>query len=209
MKTVSRYLMLLLVAAGCGAQRTQNAPPVPAATPAPVLAGMTVMVFPVQYGSVPVAQAGVQHFAIERPKLDAEIAYWLQQNAGNVRWILPETIQRTITRSPALNVDITNLAVTAFQHAQVRRIGDPLFGDLRKLAAVLDGRLALIPVAAELIGATPDQARVQVAVAVIDALDGNVLWFGILESDADARGAEAGIASAAQAMSTAFGGKKN
>ncbi len=202
------YLPLLVAFAACGG-RPQNAPPVPAATPAPVLSGQTVMIFPVQRGNVPVAQAESQHFTIATEKLDAELAYWLPQVATNVKWTLPNAIQRAITRSPSLAIDINNLAVNSFQQAQVKRIGDPLFGDLRKLAAVLDTRLAVIPIAAERIGATNDSARVQVATAVIDALSGNVVWFGIIESDADARGEEAGIASAAQAMARAFAGKRN
>jgi hypothetical protein len=199
---------VMLVAAGCGGMRPERAPPPPTTSPAPVMAGQTVMIFPVQYGNVPVAQATLQRFPVEKEKLDAEIAYWLPQQAGTVRWLLPSAIQRVISRSPTLGVDIKNLAVGSFQRAQVKRIGDPLYGDLRKLAAVLDARFAVIPVAAEQIGASEADARVQVATALIDALNGTVLWFGVIESAADARG-EAGIASAAQAIARAFSGKKN
>ena len=101
-----------------------------------------------------------------------------------------------------------NLMRVARQPAQVKRIGDPLFGDLRRLAAVLNARLALIPVAAESIGRTEGEARVQVATAIIDALDGTVLWFGITESEADARGPEAGLASVAQVMARQLGGRR-
>jgi hypothetical protein len=208
MKRLSNAVLAwALVVAACGA-RPQRAPPTPTTSPAPVLAGQTVMFFPVQYGNVPVAVATLQHFPIDKEKLDAELAYWLPQQAGNVRWVLPATIQRAISRSPTLGVDITNLAVGSFQRAQVKRIGDPLFGDLRKLAAVLDARFAVIPVAAEQIGTTEANARVQVATAVIDALNGTVLWFGVIESDAAARG-DAGVSSAAQTIARAFGGRKN
>lgn len=204
-----RYLVLSTIAlAACGA-RNEKAPPVPAATPAPVLTGQTVMIFPVQRGNVPVADPQLQHFTLATDKLDAELAYWLPQTATNVKWTLPAAIQRAITRSPSLAVDINNLAITSFQRAEVKRIGDPLFGDLRKLAAVLDTRLAVIPIAAERIGTNPQTARVQVATAVIDAMNGMVIWFGVIEGDAEATSEEAGIASAAQAMARAFGGKKN
>jgi hypothetical protein len=208
-KIICRALSVMIVTAGCGGARPQTTPPPPTTQPAPVMAGQTVMFFPVQYGSVPVADITAQHFAIEREKLDSEIAYWLPQLANNVQWVMPATIQRAITRSPTLQIDIHNLAVGSFQRAQVKRIGDPLFGDLRKLAAVLDARFAVIPVAAERIGATEGDARVQVATAVIDALNGTVLWFGVIESAADALGTEAGTASAAQAFARAFSGKKN
>lgn len=201
-------VLLSLALVACGS-RSENAPPVPAATPAPTLNGQTVMIFPVQRGNVPVANPALQHFAIAEDKLDAEIAYWMPQLANGVKWTLPAAIERAITRSPSLAVDINNLAVSAFQRAQVKRVGDPLFGDLRKLAAVLDTRIAVIPVAAERIGADQQSARVQVATAVLDAMSGNVIWFGIIESDAEATSEEAGIASAAQAMARAFAGKRN
>jgi hypothetical protein len=202
-------LGLVLIAACGGSKATENAPPAPATnTPPPVLAGQTVMVFPVQRGYVPVADPTQQHFAIDASKLDAEIAYWLPQ-MGNAKWILPATIQRSITRSPTLGVDMHNLSVAVFQRAQVKRIGDPLFGDLRKLAAVHDASIALIPVAAENIGTTPAAARTQIATAVINALDGTVIWFGVIEGDdPDARG-DASMAGAAQTFARKFSGKRN
>jgi hypothetical protein len=201
-------LLALLALPGCGG-RNQTAPPVPAATRAPILIGETVMIFPVQGGSVPVADTSARHFTISQQKLDAELAYWLPELANSVRWVMPTQIKRAITRSPTLEIDIGNLAVGAFQRAEVKRIGDPLFGDLRKLSAVLNARIAVIPVAAEQIGRTPETSRVQVATAVIDALSGNVLWFGVIEGDAEARGEEAGVASAAQAFARAFAPKRN
>lgn len=206
---MKRNLIFTALIALAACSRQQAAPPVPAASTAPVLIGETVMIFPVQRGSVPVADTSARHFGVAQDKLDAELAYWLPQLANGVRWVLPEQIQRSITRSPTLQIDINNLGVGAFQRAQVKRVGDPLFGDLRKLSAVLDARVAVIPVAAELIGSTPETARVQVATAVLDALSGNVLWFGVIESDTDARGAEAGVASAAQAFARAFAPKRN
>lgn len=209
MKPLLLFATSFILIAACGGKRPSAAPPAPTTAPAPVLTGMTVMVFPTQRGPVPVADTLARHFGLPADKLDAEVAYWLPQLAGTVRWILPASIQRAITRSPSLGIDISNLAVTSFHRAQVKRIGDPLYGDLRKLAAVLDARIAVIPVAAEYIGATPADARPQVATAVIDALEGTVLWYGILQGDTPATQDDAAIASAAQAFARAFAGKRN
>lgn len=201
-----RILALTLLAAGCVSGRREEAP-VPAATTAPVLVGQVVMVFPLQRGLVPVSDTAAQHFAVDADAVNAELAYWLPELAGNVRWVLPATIHRAVSRSPTLGVDINNLEVSAFQRAQVKRVGDPLFGDLRKLASVLDARIAVIPVASQAIGKTPEDAKVQIATAVLDAMSGTVIWFGLHEAT-EPGSAPAGIASAAQVFARAFAGKQ-
>ncbi|MGQ0561567.1 MAG: hypothetical protein ACT443_06805 [Gemmatimonadota bacterium] len=198
-------LLLALVFAGCGGIKT--APPMPGAASAPSLRAATVMVFPVQNGTVPSAEAGARHWPVERAALDAEIAYWLQQGAQRARWLLPETIDRTLARSPALNLDPRALAVGSFQRAQVRRIGDPLFGDLARLAAVLNANVALIPVAAEFVGADAATAVLNIATAVIDPTDGDVIWFGVITGVEPGAGNHAAVATAAQAFARAFGGQ--
>jgi hypothetical protein len=209
MKRLLLIATLFALTSGCGGARQTAAPPEPTTRPAPVLVGYKVMLLPTQRGPVPVADAQMQHFPLDGAKLDAEIAYWVPQLAGAVNWVLPNTIQRAIDRSPTLGVDMKNLPVSSFQRAQVKRIGDPLFGDLRRLAAVLDARIAVVPVAAELIGPTRAEARAQVATAVIDTFDGTVLWYGVLEGDAGTQGDDAALASAAQAFARAFAGKRN
>jgi hypothetical protein len=209
MKLVVLLATFCTLTAGCGGTRQRGAPPAPTSSPAPVLVGYRAMVLPTQRGPVPVADPQAQHFPLPADKLDAEIAYWLPELAGAVNWILPAAIQRAITRSPTLGVDMRNLGVSSFHRAQVKRIGDPLFGDLRRLAAVLDARIAVLPVAAEFIGPTQADARVQIATAVIDTFDGTVLWYGVLESAADAKGGDVAIASAAQAFARAFAGRRN
>jgi len=106
-----------------------------------------------------------------------------------------------------LSIDPRALAVGSFQRAQVRRIGDPLFGDLRRLAAVLDAQLAVVPIAAEFLGPDAAAAAPTVAAAVINALDGTVVWFGIIEGTEKGVGSEGAIATAAQAFARAFADK--
>jgi hypothetical protein len=198
-------LATLLLPACSG--RSKTPPPVPTAASAPALRATTVMVFPVQDGSVPSADAQLRHWSIDRATLDAEIAYWLPQLAPKAKWVLPELIDRVLARSPSLVIDPRSLAVGSFQRAQVRRIGDPLFGDLRRLAAVLDAQIAVIPIAAEYLGAEPAVAAPTVATAVINALDGTVIWFGVIEGAEKGVGSEGAIAAAAQAFARAFAGR--
>lgn len=166
------------------------------------------MVFPVQDGSVLSADPLLRHWSIDRATLDAEIAYWLPQLAPKTKWVLPELIDRVLARSPSLAIDPRALAVGSFQRAQVRRIGDPLFGDLRRLAAVLDAQLAVVPIAAEYLGPEPAAAAATVSAAVINALDGTVIWFGVIEGTEKGIKAEGTIAAAAQAFARAFADKR-
>ena len=183
-------------------------PPPPAgAASAPALGGFTALVFPVQDGVIPSADSTARHWPAERATIDAEIAYWLPQGAPRTHWVLPEAMDKALARSPGLDVDLRNLAVGVFQHAQVKRIGDPLFGDIRKLAAVLNANLAVVPIGAEYVGATRESAKLQIAVAVIK-MDADVAWFGVIEGADSGVAAPAATASAAQAFARAFAEKK-
>ncbi len=165
---------------------TADAPP----PPAPDLTGTTVMLLPAQAGRGIVPEG-----------LDAELAYWLADRNPGVRWILPQEIDQALARSPGLGIDPRSLPVSIFFRAEVRRVGDPLFGDLRRLGALVDARFALIPVGA---GYVPNpegsSGRVEVAGALIDTLRGTVLWFGIAGGEPGDAGASAVVATAAQAF---------
>jgi hypothetical protein len=204
MSRVYAVLLTLAFATACGGPKAP--PPLPTTKSAPSMRGGTVMVFPAQTGSVPTGDATARHWPADRAALDAEIAYWIQQGPQRAKWILPETIDRTLARSPALGIEPRALAVGSFQRAQVKRIGDPLFGDLARLAAVLTATVAIIPVAAEYVGAEPATAVLNIATAVIDPTDGDVLWFGIIAGTEAGAGSSAAIASAAQAFARAFTG---
>jgi hypothetical protein len=66
----------------------------------------------------------------------------------------------------------------------------------------------VVPVGAEIIGAQPDSANVQIATAVIDPTDGDVLWFGVIAGTEKGLRNQAAVASAAQAFARAFAGRQ-
>ncbi|HEX6939706.1 MAG TPA: hypothetical protein VF158_09855 [Longimicrobiales bacterium] len=162
------------------------------APPPPDLSGLPVMVLPVQPGRTGVP-AG----------LEAELAYWLQARAPDVRWILPDAIDAALARIPTLDIRPRALAVSVFQRAEVRNIGDPLFGDLRRLGALVEARYAILPVAAAYVP-RPEGERVEIAAAIIDTLGGRVLWYGIVAGEPGDGGSPAVVASAAQALARAL-----
>ena len=202
-------LALLLVCAACGGPRVQA--PTAARDPGrpPDLSGRQVLFLPVQQLSpLPGTMTGTARYD-SVDLLDAEISYWLREQAPDVRWVLPETIDRTLRRTPELDIKVRALDVAVFRRAQVKRIGDPLFGDLRRIAAVHgDARLAVVPVAAEFKPTDANQGRVNVALAVIDLGFGDVVWFGVIGGDAGVPGQQL-AASTAQTIAGRFGRPRN
>ncbi len=165
-------LVLLLVSSGCGGR---TAPPPEAGTSQgipPDLRGRTVMVFPVQQ------LAGVP------AQIDDELMFAFRSRAGEVQWVGPQELDRALERSPGLQSRTRGLAVGQFLQAEVLRVGDPLFGDLYRLAALVGGEAALLPVRAELVR-NPGEAdpRVRLTMALVDARSGRVAWFGVMEGD--------------------------
>jgi hypothetical protein len=177
---------LLGIVLGCN---TSPKPPVSnAPAPLPDLSGQSVLLLPVHPGPVPgavvTATGDVKLDGINQ--LDAELAYWLKDQAANVTWVMPEAIDRLLARTPALDIKPRSLDVAIFRRAEVRRIGDPLFGDLKRLATILNARYALVPIAAEYKAGT----GVQVAFVLIDTTFGDVIWFGVLAGETPAAAAQ-------------------
>ena len=130
---------------------------------------------------------------------DAEIAFGLQGRGPEVTWIFPARLQEILDRAPGMS-RIRGLPVSAFGRGEVQRIGDPLYGDLRRLGAMVDGDVALIPL---LVAAQPADSlgvAVQASAAVIHVRTGRVLWFGLVEGDHDEVPGPGTLASAVDAL---------
>ncbi|MBI4544978.1 MAG: hypothetical protein HY703_07285 [Gemmatimonadetes bacterium] len=206
---------LLAAAGACASKAPPSAERPP--PPPPDLAGMTVMVLPLQPGTWPgsVAAAPPRQPASGQPAgraaegagtgreqhdVDSEIAYWLGERGPRVRWVFPPRLERALARTPALGIQLHSLAVSSFYRAKVQRIGDPLFGDLRRLGALVDARYALLPVAGGYVAAVAGGSQVEIAAALIDTIGGDVLWFGVFRGVAGDLQDPALIPTAAQAL---------
>lgn len=185
-----------LLLGGCATVR--QAPPT-ADSPkprAPSLAGRSVLVLPAQPAPGVPRNARTGEVV---PGFDAELAYWLEDQGPRVDWTLPPEIRASLERNAMLNIDIDALAVGSFHVAQVKNIGDPLLGDLRRLAALLDARWALVPVA---VGYVPrvEGGRAEAAVALIDTYGGQVLWYAVMAGEPGAEGSGDVAASLARSI---------
>jgi len=132
---------------------------------------------------------------------DAELAFALSERQGRVQWILPAELRRIAAASPGMGPPLQGLAVGVFLQAEVRRVGDPLYGDLRRLAGMAGAAAALVPVEVRSHPAEePGESTVGFASALIDTRSGRVYWFGIVEGEAGPSGSPAVLASAAAAL---------
>jgi hypothetical protein len=206
--TAHRPGLLLAVLLACACAKP--APPAADARqrPFPDLSGSAVMLLPVQ-GAVPALSLPASADP-ERPParlsdemlltLEAELAYWLQQRAPRVRWVTPDAIERAVRGTPAIDVRPRELTVRDFQRARLESIGDPLYGELRRVAALMDARVALLPIGALWVPERAGGGRVHLAAALIDTFGGNVVWYGVVAGTAGERTDAAVVASAAQAL---------
>ena len=135
----------------------------------PDLRGVRVMVFPMQL------QAGMS------VEVDQEITIALRSGSSDVAWIFSDEIEAIVTRSPSVDTAVRGLPVSIFLSAEVRRVGDPLYGQLRRLGALTNSDIALIPVAIGpgALGAD-EELVVEIAATIVNVRTGQVVWFGIV-----------------------------
>lgn len=157
----------------------------------PDLRGRSVMLLPVQHNlGIPGDPS-------------AELTFALTERGDQVDWILEDEIQEILERSPGIDADTRGLPVGVFLQAEVDRIGDPLYGQLRRMASLVDADAVVLPVAAsyeanpEVEGSTP---RVRLTATIIEPRSGRVLWFGVEEGGDFDRTDPRALASAAERL---------
>jgi hypothetical protein len=133
--------------------------------------------------------------------VDAELLFQLRDRAPRVEWIPHEEIEERLERSPGLQAEVRGLPVGVFRSAEVRRIGDPLYGQLRRMAALVDAPVALLPVAVALRPAgSRGEVVARLQAALVDVRTGRVLWFGMEEGRQGAAADAAVLASGVDAL---------
>jgi len=192
---VACLALLVGAAASCG-----GGTPPPAAGQArgfvPSLLGRKVIVFPVQ------RNLGIGGDAT------AEMVFALQGAGAGPEWLLPDELRSTMARSGSLNAPLENLPVDVFLQAQVDRIGDPIYGILRRIGAVTSADLALLPIAIrrgppalDSTGAEIDgPVAAEYVATLLDVRTGRVIWFGAEGGSRGPVGDPTRLASAAEAL---------
>lgn len=181
-------LFLGLLLAACA---SNSAPPAPGDVRGgmPDLRGHKVLVLPVQIraGSV----GGVT--------IDEEIAYALSSRGERVSWVFPEGVESILRRSPGVQANLYNLPVGIFLQAEVNRIGDPLYGELRRLTTLAGADIALIPIALEY----AQGGGYNLTATLLNPVTGRVIWFSVIQGGEGPAGAPSTLASVSDALARA------
>lgn len=170
-----------------------------------MLSGQTVLVLPVQHVEATAAGwIGDARSAREAARqADAEIQFALSEEAGRATWVLPEQQVRMLRRRPSITVDPYTLSTDEVRDegGRLRRIHDPLYGEVRALAALFDTRLAVWPLEIVRLDveSEAEASVVGIRTLLLDARGGDVLWQGLIEGGVEGTG-PAALASAAQAF---------
>jgi len=162
-------LLVLALSAGCGGR--SNPPPAAGYEmgAVPDLRGQRVMVLPAQ-----LRRGG-------HPDVDAELLFALRSRPGGTEWIGPESLRDVLRQNPGTGIRLDGLNVQSFLVGEVRRVGDPLFGDLYRLGAMVNAPLVLLPVEVRVRAGDDGEHVVEVGAAILEARTGYVLWYGIME----------------------------
>jgi hypothetical protein len=191
----------ILAAVACSGG--SNDEPAPAAGFS-ILSGQTVLVLPVQYiRQVPGGWPGEAPKAEDAARqADVEIAFALGEHGGRARWVTADQLVLTLNRRPGITVDPFALSAGEAREkgGNLKDIKDPLYGEIRVLAALFDSRYTLLPLEIVYMEADEEQsASLGLRTFLLDARRGDILWYGIVREQSDEPPASAGaLASLAQ-----------
>jgi hypothetical protein len=108
-------------------------------------------------------------------RFDDILGPWLSDNAPDVKWVLPAELRKIAKRAPSLVPDPDRMGHSVMASPHQKRLVEPLASRLRQLVAYSDARQALLPSTLTLTGDSVGVA-VEVAMELVDARTGNVLW---------------------------------
>lgn len=156
----------------------------------PDLRGRRVLVFPIQLRATIPSDVTA----------DEEISFALRARSERVSWVFGAEVEEDLHRSPNVQGNLRNLPVGVFLQAEVKRIGDPLYGDIRRLTTLAGANVAVIPIQ---LSYGPDGAY-HLVMTMIDPVTGRVLWFSTVHGQEGAEGSPGALASVADAASRAL-----
>lgn len=175
-------LALALGALTAPARGQETMPAVPGGSALAVLPVQTVR--PTPGGAWP-GGASSHRAAVEA--MNAELDFAIQEDEEVTGWTSPGELVRQAGRNPLLGVDPGHLSFRGLEDEDVERLPDALHGQLRSLGALVDARMAVLPLQLwyeagdDDDGEGGDEAatgRARLRFAVVDVRGGRILWTG-------------------------------
>ncbi len=183
-------LALLVLLAGSCASNPGPPGPGEARGSVPDLRGQRVLVLPVQ----------IREGVPPEVTVDEELAFALRNRGREVLWAFPPDVEGALRRSPGLPARLRDLPVGIFLQVEVERVGDPLYGDIRRVAALTGADVAILPIQLRY----HEEGVYRITAAVLSVRTGRVAWFGVIQGGKGGAGEAATLASMAEALALAL-----
>jgi hypothetical protein len=142
-------VLLVLQFAGCASRRPADATPQPTAPlPTAGLAGQKVVVFPLTL------IAADEHLGWQTPltprraaleRADSVLGDMLTARSPEVTWVLPPELRQAARRGVGVTSDPDQMATSLLRSPSLRQLPDPLWSQMRTLAAIAGDRYVLVP----------------------------------------------------------------
>lgn len=195
-KPICALFLTLLLTTGCAHAQSTPKPPKPLPAPGLLLAPISSQPIPVLPVTYIVADSGVPGMPAARMAqltwADSVLAEALQAHGPEATWVFPPELRRVAKRGAGVVADPDRMTQAVMRFSNVSKVPDPLLSNLRGLIAMTNSRAVMIP-AMWRITNTPEGAKVEATLVLVDARTGTVMW----RSSPVATAATAGAALAA------------
>ena len=174
---VTTFALALFAAVPLAAQR---APALP--VPVEGLAGQQVALVPLTLVATDPAALPDSVFAPLHDRratltwADSLIGEAFVGQAPEVNWVLPPALRKIARRSPGIVDDPDQMGQAMLRATRLREVPDPLRSSLRKLMAVVGGRIVMVPAALSFSSDTTGAVRAELSLVAADSRSGKVLW---------------------------------
>jgi len=98
----------------------------------------------------------------------------VRRDGREVTWMGLEEQRRVARRNPTLGIEPDRFATALLLDEKLERVPDPLFAQMRTVAAITSARFALVPAVVRISGA-PGALRAEFVIVIVDARTGQPL----------------------------------
>lgn len=109
-------------------------------------------------------------------RADSLLAEALARRAPEVNWVMPPALRRLYRRAPGMLTDPDRMGQSVLRSEGIDQVPGNLNASLRKLSAMTDGRLVLVPAAVAFGADSSGQLQAALSMALVDARRGTVVW---------------------------------